>query len=204
MNLPKLSNRYNTTMRLSLSFIRQTAVVLVLATNTFALEGPTLQRLAAPKSVSNPVTQTANHRAPLTPSAFSNLPFGSIRPRGFLAEQMRLDSSGLAGHLGEIFNDVDDQSGWRGGGGESWERGPYYARGLVALACATGDPLIKAIEDLAEVVVQHYKNIHAAIEGRTHWHSDGNGYCICIRYSISCRKQNPAFSKNIFSSTCHH
>lgn len=57
---------------------------------------------------------------------------------------MRLDAAGLAGHLGDMFPDVGDQSGWRGGGGESWERGPYYARGLIALACATGDPALKA------------------------------------------------------------
>lgn len=42
-----------------------------------------------------------------------------------------------------------------------------------AKAIVNGDPLIKAIEELAAVVVQHYKNIHDALEGRTHWKSDG-------------------------------
>ena len=42
-----------------------------------------------------------------------------------------------------------------------------------AKAIVDGAPLIKAIGDLAEVVVQHYKNIHDALEGKTHWKPDG-------------------------------
>lgn len=125
--------------------IRQAILLFLLASFACAFEGPSIQRLEAPIASSASATITvSNHRSPLQAGAFSPLPFGSIRPRGYLAEQMRLDANGLAGHLGEIFEDVNDQSGWRGGGGESWERGPYYARGLIALACATGDPVLKA------------------------------------------------------------
>ena len=60
------------------------------------------------------------------------------------------------------------------------------ATGHIMLECKTrrirvdaksivdGDPLTKAIKNLAEVVVQHYKNIHDALEGKTtHWMPDG-------------------------------
>ncbi|QEL65693.1 hypothetical protein OTERR_22170 [Oryzomicrobium terrae] len=42
-----------------------------------------------------------------------------------------------------------------------------------AKAVADGDPLTKAIENLTEAVVQHYKNIHDALAGKTSWIPDG-------------------------------
>ncbi len=108
--------------------------------------GPSIQRLAPPgyaaaASASEPFP---NHRKPLRPGAFMPLPFGSVRPRGYLAGQMKLQASGLTAHLGDIFPDVGPNSAWRGGSGENWERGPYYTRGLVALAYASRDPAMIA------------------------------------------------------------
>lgn len=79
------------------------------------------------------------NREPLAPTAFLKLPIGCIRARGWMAEQLRLQSKGLTGHLDRLFADVGPSSAWLGGNGENWERGPYYARGLTALAYATGD-----------------------------------------------------------------
>ena len=42
----------------------------------------------------------------------------------------------------EIWPDVGATSGWLGGTGENWERGPYYARGLLALAQSLEDPAL--------------------------------------------------------------
>jgi uncharacterized protein len=83
------------------------------------------------------------NRAPLSPSAFYFLPLGSIRPRGWLMEQLQIQSSGLSGHLDETWADVGPNSGWLGGTGESWERGPYFLDGLLPLAYLVDDPRLK-------------------------------------------------------------
>jgi len=84
------------------------------------------------------------NRAPLAASAFYPLPLGSIRPAGWLRRQLELQASGLGGHLDEIWPDVGDNSGWLGGTGESWERGPYFVDGLVPLAYQLDDARLKA------------------------------------------------------------
>ncbi len=84
------------------------------------------------------------NRLPLKPAAFQALPLGSVQPRGWLLEQLRLQANGLSGHLDEIWPDVGTNSGWLGGEGESWERGPYYCDGLVPLAHLLDDPRLMA------------------------------------------------------------
>ena len=84
------------------------------------------------------------HRSPLAPGAFYFLPAGSIRPRGWLEKQLRIQADGLGGHLDETWADVGPNSGWLGGSGESWERGPYFIDGLVPLAWQLNDASLKA------------------------------------------------------------
>lgn len=98
---------------------------------------------ALPLSADRPEAQAVKNRAPLRANAFYLLPTGSIKPRGWLREQLSVQASGLSGHLDETWDDVGPRSGWLGGSGESWERGPYYLDGLVALAYALDDPALK-------------------------------------------------------------
>ena len=72
------------------------------------------------------------------------LPLGSIRPAGWLAKQLQIQAKGLSGHLDETWADVGPNSGWLGGTGESWERGPYFVDGLLPLAYLVDDATLKA------------------------------------------------------------
>ncbi|MDR3574967.1 MAG: hypothetical protein P4L50_13980, partial [Anaerolineaceae bacterium] len=56
-------------------------------------------------------------RAPLISSAFYSLPLGSIRPRGWLKDQLEIQANGLSGHLDETWPDVGPNSSWLGGTG---------------------------------------------------------------------------------------
>ena len=82
--------------------------------------------------------------APLAPNAFYLLPLGSVRPTGWLRDQLQIQAKGLSGHLDETWADVGSNSGWLGGTGESWERGPYFLDGLVPLAYLLDDQRLKA------------------------------------------------------------
>ena len=109
-------------LRVRLSFL----VCLALAANAS-------QALAA-----QPAGATPN-RAPLQPNTFNLLPLTSVMPRGWLLHQLQIQANGLSGHVDEFWPDLGSSSGWLGGTGESWERGPYFLDGLVPLAYLTGD-----------------------------------------------------------------
>lgn len=70
---------------------------------------------------------------------WSKLPLGAITAKGWLLAQLTAQRDGLTGALEEIWEDVGPNSGWLGGSGESWERGPYYCDGMVPLAWLLGD-----------------------------------------------------------------
>ncbi|HZC26352.1 MAG TPA: beta-L-arabinofuranosidase domain-containing protein [Actinopolymorphaceae bacterium] len=72
------------------------------------------------------------------------LPLGAIRPDGWLRDQLQLQAEGQTGQLEAIWPDVGADSAWLGGGGEAWERGPYYLDGLVPLAYVLDDEALLA------------------------------------------------------------
>ncbi len=69
---------------------------------------------------------------------FKQLPLGTIKADGFLKDQLILQRDNFTSKM-DLYPDYGDNSAWLGGVGESWERGPYYLRGLIALAYTLGD-----------------------------------------------------------------
>jgi len=96
-------------------------------------------------SVTNlPPTVAVANRAPLLTTPFVALPLGSIRPQGWLLKQCELQWDGLTGKAETIYaSDLGPNSAWLGGTGDSWERSPYYYRGLIALAYTLNDAGLK-------------------------------------------------------------
>jgi hypothetical protein len=82
--------------------------------------------------------------AKLAAPAFTPLPVGEVKPAGWLRRQLRVQADGLGGHLDEFWPDVGPNSGWLGGTGESWERGPYFLDGLIPLAYQLNDATLKS------------------------------------------------------------
>jgi len=71
----------------------------------------------------------------LSPPEFQRLPTGSITPKGWLLEQLKLQAEGLSGHLSQFWPDVMS-SIWIGGkeDGGLRENAPYWLNGFVPLA----------------------------------------------------------------------
>jgi len=87
------------------------------------------------------------NRAPLIEVPFTPLPIGSVRAEGWLLQQLQLQKDGLTGNAEALYSgdgDLGAGCDWLGGTGDSWERPPYYVKGLVALAYVLDDNELKA------------------------------------------------------------
>jgi DUF1680 family protein len=86
---------------------------------------------------------------------FEPLPLGSIKPAGWLKEQLRIQADGLGGHLDEFWPDIKD-SAWFGGKAEGWERVPYWLDGLVPLAYLLDEPALQAkVKKSVDYILDH-------------------------------------------------
>ena len=83
----------------------------------------------------------------IRPCALNVLPVGKVRPEGWLRTQLELQRDGITGHAEELYDDIGNSdwlTGAHRGKQYAWERGPYYAKGLVSLAFALDDEALKA------------------------------------------------------------
>lgn len=84
------------------------------------------------------------NRAPLAEKPYSELPLGSVRPQGWLQDQLQRMANGMSGHLDELYPEVcGPRNAWLGGDGDTWERGPYWIDGLYPLAVLLNDEALR-------------------------------------------------------------
>ncbi|GGH84421.1 hypothetical protein JOD43_003076 [Pullulanibacillus pueri] len=120
-------------------------------------------------------------KALLSETMFRALPLGSVKPAGWLLNQLHIQAEGLTGHLHEHWKDVGPDNGWLGGEGDSWERGPYYLDGLLPLAyLLEDDHLIAKVQPWIEWTLQsqkkdgsfgpsHLKTVNTEVEDQDWW-----------------------------------
>jgi len=106
-----------------------------------------------PKVVSTPSVGWHNqfyvsNREPLLPSPLIKLPLGSIRPKGWLRQQLVLMADGLTGRIQETSPWCKfERSAWassEGQGEYGWEEVPYWLRGFEDLGYLLADERIIA------------------------------------------------------------
>jgi len=96
------------------------------------------------KELTSASTFYLQNRPPLAAKPYLELPLGSIKPTGWLLEQLERMRDGLTGHLDDIYPEVmGSRNGWLGGDGDGWERGPYWIDGLLPLAYILDDATLK-------------------------------------------------------------
>ena len=83
--------------------------------------------------------------AGLSRTPLLKLPSGSVRGSGWLAQQLSLETSGIAGSYDQVSHFLDTgTTGWIHPSQTGWEEVPYWLRGLASLAGVTGDPALRS------------------------------------------------------------
>lgn len=85
-----------------------------------------------------------SNQGTLKEDAFTMLPLGAVQPKEWLLEQLLLQKEGLLGNMQDKYYTYSKANGWRGGDSDSWEKGPYYFRGLTQTAFVLNDEDLKA------------------------------------------------------------
>lgn len=82
------------------------------------------------------------NKAPLVETPFTALPLGSVKAEGWILKQLELQKTGATGNAETLYAQNDNLgpgNNWLGGTTDSWERAPYYVKGLTALAYTLND-----------------------------------------------------------------
>ena len=83
------------------------------------------------------------NKTPLTPNTLSPLPLGSVRPEGWLLEQLTLQAKGITRRFAEICPEWNESGEWRIAEDGDCTRAIYYLEGLIALGWVLDDAEMK-------------------------------------------------------------
>ncbi|KAI0482613.1 duf1680 domain-containing protein [Xylariaceae sp. FL0804] len=104
--------------------------------------------------------QPRNNSSLIQP-VYQALPLGSIKPLGWLKDQLETEADGLAGNLFDFYRFVQD-SMWLGGNSEYstlHESAPYWFNGLVPLAFGLDDVRLKGqVQDFLDYILSHQQS----------------------------------------------
>ncbi|KAI1485982.1 duf1680 domain-containing protein [Biscogniauxia mediterranea] len=113
--------------------------------------------LARPQDVPRQVVldrDTVDIAQPIYPS----IPLGSIKPQGWLLDEIQLSADGLAGNLHDFYRFVQ-KSMWLGGDSEYstlHESAPYWFNGLVPLAFTLGNSRLESqVSSFLDYILEH-------------------------------------------------
>ncbi|KAI0021025.1 duf1680 domain-containing protein [Xylariomycetidae sp. FL0641] len=125
-----------------------TAAVALLGTGSWAI----------PQS---PLVKTATRDTSLVQPVYQALPLGSIKPRGWLKDQLETEAAGLAGNLFDFYRYVHD-SMWLGGDEEYsdlHESAPYWFNGAVPLAFGLDDSRLQGqVQHFLDYILSHQQS----------------------------------------------
>ena len=100
-----------------------------------------------PDAVGEPRDVLVTTKGAVDNMKFSPLALGQVQATSWLKNQLLLQAQNVTKQFEHLSPDCksegDNRSGWLGGSGESWERGTYYTRGLIASAYVLDDPELK-------------------------------------------------------------
>lgn len=123
------------------------AVVLAFSMASGSASGLSVQAAGETAGVeAQALTETTqnyqNNQGKLKENPLIQLPLGAVQAESWLENQLLLMKNGITGHMKE-FHDYNDQGsawlGYEGSDANTWENGPYFVRGLTALAYALND-----------------------------------------------------------------
>jgi len=131
------------------------------------------------------------------------LPLGSVKARSWLKHQLELQRDGLTGHAEALYHDIAESS-WvsehKRGGQYAWERGPYYAKGLIALAYVLDDQGLKnkARRWIDEVIKSQREDGDFGPKARNWWPNMIVLHYLRDYYELSGDERIPTFLEKYF------
>ncbi|MBP3653031.1 MAG: glycoside hydrolase family 127 protein [Clostridia bacterium] len=83
------------------------------------------------------------NKAPLTPNTLSPLPLGSIRPEGWLLEEIRMQAQGITADFAAACPELTESGEWKRAEDGDLTRSIYYLEGILQLGWALDDDAMK-------------------------------------------------------------